>query len=265
MALTQTNSARRTVAAIPATGYALLAYLSFLLVSVYAVGFLADAVVSRTVDSGGPRTGTFPAILIDSALLSVFALQHSVMARPGFKRRWTTLVPRHVERATYVLASSAALALIFWQWRPIPTQVWDVSGSGGRVLLWAVYLTGWAWVVAMTFAFDHLDLVGIRQVRNYLRGLAEAPPKFALPLSHRLVRHPMMTGFIVAFLATPTMTVGHLVFAGLGTVYILGAVRLEERDLGQALPEYAEYAEVTPRFVPRIRSGSRSEVRRSAR
>jgi protein-S-isoprenylcysteine O-methyltransferase Ste14 len=252
MTLTETNSARRALVAIPATAYALSAYLSFLLVSLYGVGFLADAVVPRTVDSGGPASGTLVAVLLDSALLSVFAVQHSVMARPGFKRRWTALVPRQVERATYVLASSAALALAFWQWRPIPTTVWDVSGSGGRVLLWAVYLAGWALVVAMTFAFDHLELVGIRQVRDYLRGLAEKPPKFALPLSHRLVRHPMMTGFLVAFLATPTMTAGHLLFAGLGAAYILVGVRLEERDLHAALPEYAAYAEKTPRFVPRL-------------
>jgi protein-S-isoprenylcysteine O-methyltransferase Ste14 len=163
------------------------------------------------------------------------------------------VVPRYVERSTYVLASSAALALAFWQWRPIPTVVWDVANPTVRVLLWTLFAVGWLWVRAMTFAVDRLDLLGVRQVANHLRGLAEKAPSFAVPLPHRLVRHPMMLGFFPAFLATPTMTVGHLAFAGLGCGYILVGVRLEERDLARDLPAYAAYAEVTPRFVPRLR------------
>jgi methanethiol S-methyltransferase len=244
---------RTTPTALLATAYGLGGYLAFVVVSVYAVAFLADVVVPRTVDHGGPASTTAVAVVINAFLLAVFALQHSVMARPAFKRLWTRVVPAYVERSTYVLAASASLALIFWQWRPIPTLVWDVPNQGARVLLWALYLAGWAWALAMTFAIDHLDLMGLRQVTRHLRGLADRPPGFAVPFPLRLVRHPMMVGFIVAFLATPTMTVGHLLFAGLGSAYILVGVRLEERDLMRDLPPYAAYAAVTPRFVPRLR------------
>jgi protein-S-isoprenylcysteine O-methyltransferase Ste14 len=151
-----------------------------------------------------------------------------------------------------VLVASAALVLVFWQWRPIPTVVWDVPTPAARVLLWTLFALGWGWVLAMSFAIDHLDLFGLRQVARHLRGLADRAPAFALPLPHRLVRHPMMLGFFPAFLAAPTMTLGHLLFAGLGCAYVLVGVRLEERDLTQELPEYGAYAAVTPRFVPRL-------------
>lgn len=231
--------------------YAGACYLAFMVVFGWSVAFLANAHLGRTIDHG-PATGRATAAVIDAVLLAVFAAQHSVMARPGFKRRWTTLVPRHVERSTYVLASSAAMALLFWQWRPIPNVVWDVHQPAVRVVLWTLYGIGWVWVLAMSYAIDHLDLVGLRQVISHLRGLADRAPSFALPLPHRLVRHPMMLGFFVAFFATPTMTAGHLLFAILGAGYILVGVRLEERDLTEMLPEYAAYAAVTPRFVPAI-------------
>ena len=253
MALTAQTHAPRTrptIGSLGSLGYAVVAYASFLAVFAYAVPFLADTVVPRTIDHGGPRAGTAVAVTIDALLLGIFAVQHSLMARPAFKRRWTTLVPAHVERSTYVLVASAALALAFWQWRPIPTVVWDVSSPAARVLLWTLFALGWVWVLAMTFAIDHLDMFGLRQVARHLRGLADRPPSFALPLPHRLVRHPMMLGFVVAFLATPTMTVGHLLFAALGCGYILVGVRLEEHDLTEELPEYAAYAATTPRFVP---------------
>jgi protein-S-isoprenylcysteine O-methyltransferase Ste14 len=237
-------------------GYGVGCYLVFLAVFLYAVAFLADVVVPRTVDRGGPHAGTVAAVIIDAALLAVFAAQHSVMARPAFKRRWERVVPRHVERSTYVLTASAALALLFWQWRPIPTVVWDVP-TPAVVPLWGLYAVGWAWVVAMTFAIDHVNLFGLRQVARHLRGLGDPPSRFALPLPHRLVRHPMMIGFFVAFVATPTMTVGHLVFAALGSAYIVVGVRLEEADLTGELPEYGAYAAVTPRFVPRRRAPRR--------
>ena len=221
-------------------------------VFLYAVAFLADTVVPRTVDRGGPHAGTAGRCGRSTpSLLGVFAVQHSVMARPGFKRRWTTLVPLHVERSTYVLAASAALALVFWQWRPIPTVVWDVRGpAAGTCCCGCSSRWGGSWVLAMSFAIDHFDLFGLRQVARHLRGLADQAPSFAVPLPHRLVRHPMTLGFFPAFLATPTMTVGHLLFAGLGIAYILVGVRLEERDLAEELPEYAAYAAVTPRFIP---------------
>ena len=243
---------RTTTKAVLAVGYALIGYLAFLAVFGYAVAFLADVAVPRTVDHGGPAPGAVVAAVVDVALVALFAVQHSVMARPAFKRRWTTVVPAYLERSTYVLVASAALALVCWQWRPIPEVVWDVSNPGARALVWVTCGAGWLWVVAMTFAIDHLDLVGVRQVAGHLRGLAERAPTFALPLPHRLVRHPMMLGFFPAFLAAPTMTVGHLLFAGLLCAYILVGVRFEERDLTRELPPYAAYAAVTPRFVPRL-------------
>jgi methanethiol S-methyltransferase len=240
-------------------GYGVAGYLAFVAASLYGVAFLADVWVPRTVDHGGPDAGLAAAAVVDALLLSVFAVTHSVMARPEFKRRWRGLVPAHLERSTYVLVASASLALAFWQWRPIPHVAWDMSPSAARVLVWTLYGLGWAWVLAMTFAIDHLDLLGLRQIGRHLRGLAERPSAFAVPWPHRLVRHPMMLGFFVAFLAAPTMTVGHLIFAALGCGYILVGVRFEERDLVEALPEYAAYAAATPRFVPRGRSRSQSD------
>ncbi len=204
---------RPSVGAVVVFAYGVVCYAGFVAVLLYAVGFLADVVVARTVDHGGPHVSTWSAIAIDALLLGVFAVQHSVMARPGFKRRWTTLVPQHVERSTYVLATTVALALAFWLWCPIPAVVWDVSLPPARALLRALSLAGWLWVLLMTFAIDHLDLFGLRQVARHLRGAGDAAPAFRMPLVYRWVRHPMMLGFFVAFLATPTMTVGHLVFA----------------------------------------------------
>ncbi len=250
--LTDTPRTRSAVSAVVSLTYALASYAAFILVFLYAVAFLADVVVPRTVDTGGDHASILAAVLVDALLLAVFAVQHSVMARPGFKSRWTRVVPRHVERATYVLAASAALALAFWQWRPIPSVVWDVDWPPARVLLWTLCGAGWWWVLAMSFAIDHCDLFGLRQVARHLRGLADRPPAFALPLPYRLCRHPMMLGFFVAFLATPTMTVGHLLFAALGSAYIVVGVRLEERDLAASLPEYDEYAATTSRLLPRL-------------
>jgi methanethiol S-methyltransferase len=243
--------ARWSLSSVLAFAYSVACYAAFLAVFVYTVAFLADAVVPRTVDKGGPHAGAVAAASIDVVLLGVFAVQHSVMARPAFKRRWTMLVPTHVERSTYVLASTAAMALLLWQWRPIPAVVWDVSAPTARAVLWLVYAAGWVWALSMTYAIDHLDLFGLRQVARHLRGFATSTPSFAVPFPYRLVRHPMMIGFMVAFLATPTMTVGHLLFAGLGCAYILVGVRLEERDLSATLPAYDEYARTTPRLIPR--------------
>ena len=247
---------RTRLRAAGSAAFAGIAYLSFLGVSGYAVAFVAGAWVPRTVDAGGPSAGTVAAVVVDALLLTLFALQHSVMARPGFKRRWTRIVPAYLERSTYVLLSSAVLALIFWQWRPIPDVVWDAHSTVVRAAIWTVYGLGWVLVVAMTFAFDHFDLLGLRQVRQHLRDHPRDTSEFRLPLPYQLVRHPMMTGFMIAFLATPTMTAGHLLFAGLSCGYIVVAVRIEERDLAAALPEYGDYATNTPRFLP-ISSASR--------
>jgi protein-S-isoprenylcysteine O-methyltransferase Ste14 len=254
MSTTQRNLTvvgRLGVGAAASVAYALAAYAAFILVFLYGVAFLAGVVVPRAVDHGGPDASPITAVAIDALLLGVFGVQHSLMARQGFKARWTRVVPRHAERATYVVASTAALALAFWQWRPIPAVVWDVDGLPVRVLLWTVFAAGWLWALAMSFAIDHFDLFGLRQVARHLRGLAEQPSSFAVPLPYRLCRHPMMLGFVIAFLASPTMTVGHLLFAGLFIAYVLVGVRLEERDLAASLPEYAAYAARTPRLVPR--------------
>jgi protein-S-isoprenylcysteine O-methyltransferase Ste14 len=249
--------------AIAAVGYALACYAGFVLVFLYAVGFLANAVVPLSVDRGGPSAPYAVAVLVDALLLGVFAVQHSVMARPAFKERWTRLVPRHVERSTYVLLSTLALALVCRQWRPIPQVVWEVSWPPARVAIWGVCAGGWLWALAMTYAIDHVGLFGLRQATRHLRGLEETDPGFVVPWPYRLVRHPMMVGFAVAFVATPRMTVGHLLFAVLGIAYICAGVRLEERDLSAALPEYDAYAATTPSLVPRPMS--RPESRPASR
>ena len=253
--------ARQRAGAVIAVGYGAGCYFRFLGVLGYGVAFLADVVVPRTVDSGGPQASPVVAAVVEGALLAVFAVQHSLMARPEFKRRWMRLVPRHVERSTYVLMSSAALALVFWQWRPIPTVVWDVAAPAARAVIWVLFALGWLWALAMSGAIDHVGMFGLRQVTRHLRGLADSAPSFAVPLPYRLARHPMMIGFFVAFLATPTMTVGHLLFAALGSGYILVGVRLEEHDLMAELPEYAAYAATTPRSIPRLPPRSTSAVR----
>jgi methanethiol S-methyltransferase len=254
---TRPTPVRAGLGSVVAVGYAAGCYLLFVVVFGYAIAFLAGVAVPRGVDDGGHASGAAVAVTVDSLLLAVFGVQHSLMARPFFKRWWTTVVPRHVERSTYVLAASAALALVFWQWRPIPTVVWDVSSPVVRGLIWTAYAAGWAWVLAMSFAIDHVDLFGLGQAVRRLRGLADRAPAFVLPLPYRLVRHPMMIGFFVAFLAVPRMTVGHLLFAGLGSAYILAAVRLEERDLSAELPEYDAYGATTPRFLPHLQSPQR--------
>ena len=239
------------VSSAVAAAYAGGSYLLSLVVFLYAVFFQAGVLVPRTVDGGGPVTGTVAAVVIDVLLLALFAMQHSVMARPGFKCWLTRIVPKYAERSTFVLATASVLGLVFWQWRPIPAVLWRVDGQPGQAALWGLFAFGWAIVVAMTFAIDHFDMFGLRQVARRLRGMSATAAAFRLPWPHRLVRHPMMIGFFLAFLAAPTMTAGHLLFAVLGCGYILVGVRLEERDLVETLPEYRAYAAVTPRFVPR--------------
>jgi methanethiol S-methyltransferase len=225
-----------------ALGYATVAYLAFVFVTGWAIGFLADLpFVPSTVD--GPTRGW--AVPVDLALLLVFALQHSVMARPAFKRWLTRAVPASVERATYVLATSLALGLLFGLWQPVDTPVW--LGPG---VLWAGYALGWLVAVSATFMVDHLDFLGLRQANRHGAGRYEPPP-FRERWLYAWIRHPMMLGLLVAFWVTPRMTVGHLVFAVAATGYIAVGVRLEERalrtDLGEA---YTDYADRVPAFVP---------------
>jgi methanethiol S-methyltransferase len=210
--------------------YGVASYLIFLATFLYAVGFVGNLLVPKSVDSG---TGGPPgyAALIDNVLLTLFAVPHSVMARPAFKRWWTRFVPPPVERSTYVLFSSLLLGLLFWQWRPIPSVVWHVGNPAGRWVLHAVFGLGWAIVLLSTFLIDHFDLFGPRQVYLFAAGRPYRPIEFRTPGLYRFVRHPLMTGFLIAFWAAPTMTAGHLLFAAATTAYTLIALQFEERDL----------------------------------
>ena len=233
--------------------YGVACYGLFFLTFLYAVGFLGDFGVPRTVDAGGPTEPTGLALAVDVALLGLFGLQHSVMARQGFKKVWTKFVPAPVERSTYVLFSSLALILLFWLWHPVPAAVWDVQNSLGRGVLWALFGLGWLLVLLSTFLINHFELFGLTQVWRYLRGVGSPPARFKTPLLYRIVRHPLYVGWIIAFWAIPTMTVGHLVFALGATGYILVAIWFEERDLMDFHPEYAEYRKRVPMLVPGLR------------
>ena len=236
-------------------GYGLLAYVTFLGVFVYTIGFLANAVVPRGIDEG-PAGPVGVALLVNAALLGAFAVQHTVMARPGFKRWWTRYVPASIERSTFVLAASLVLVAVVGLWRPMPETVWVAETEWLRGLLWSVYLLGWTTVVGSTFMIDHFDLFGLRQVAARALERAHREPSFRTTLLYRLVRHPIMVGFLIAFWATPDMSQGRLLFAVLGTGYILVGVRLEERDLRRHLGEvYVRYEAAVPRFVPRVRGG----------
>lgn len=230
--------------------YGAIAYLLFLGVLGYTVGFVANVGVPKGIDDGAVGA-VWLAVLVNAALLSLFAVQHSVMARPWFKRWWVRLVPAAIERSTYVLAASLAVGLLLWQWRPLPELVWSVPAGWARGLLWGLYAAGWAILVLSTFMIGHFDLFGLRQVFTR-SGYAE--PGFRQPGFYRLVQHPIMVGFLVAFWAAPDMSAGRLLFALATTGYILVAVRFEEHDLRRELGEpYERYARQVPRFLPGLR------------
>jgi len=250
---------------IAAFVYGVLSYAVFFATFLYAIGFVGNVGVPKSLDSGasGPLS---TALLVNVALLGVFALQHSVMARPAFKRAWTRIVPEPVERSTYVLASSVALIVLFWLWQPMGGVVWNVASPAGRVLLHAVCAAGWLTILVSTFLINHFDLFGLRQVWLHLRGRPYTQLVFRTPGPYRLVRHPLYVGWLLAFWATPTMTVAHLVFALLSTGYILAAIRLEEADLIRAHGEsYRRYRDSVGMLVPRLRRGARAAAPRSAR
>jgi methanethiol S-methyltransferase len=230
--------------------YGLAAYVLFLAVFLYAIAFVGGFPVPVSVDTP-TSLGTPLACVVDLALLGLFGIQHSGMARRGFKRLWTKLVPWPVERSTYVLFSSLVLALLFWQWQGLPRVVWDVRQPAARVALWAVFGAGWFTVLISTFMISHADLFGLRQVWDLVRGRLSTPLPFQTRFLYRVIRHPLLLGFLIAFWATPRMTTGHLLFAGVSTAYILVAVRLEERDLIHVFGQrYADYRRRVPMLIP---------------
>jgi len=244
---------------ILAFAYGSVAYAIFFGTFLYAVGFVGNFLVPRSLD-GEATMGTGTALLIDLALLGLFAVQHSVMARPAFKRWWTRFVPKAVERSTYVLFSSLALILMFALWQPIGLTVWNVEAEAARVALWATCAAGWLLVLFSTFLINHFDLFGLRQVWLYLRGREYTPLRFGTPVLYRYVRHPLYLGWFLAFWATPTMGAAHLLFALMTAGYILVAIRLEERDLVAEHGErYASYRKQVPMLVPFTKSRRAAE------
>ena len=230
--------------------YGCLSYLIFFGTFLYAIGFIGNFGVPRTLD-GEPTMPTWQALAIDLGLLSLFAVQHSVMARPWFKEWWTRYVPKPAERSTYVLFSSLALILLFVAWQPLGGVVWSVVDPVGRAVLWGLFAFGWGLVLVSTFLINHFDLFGLRQVWLFLRGNEYTELHFGTPGPYRLVRHPLYVGWFFAFWMTPTMTVTHLLFAVITTAYILVAIQFEERDLVKAHGEsYEAYRRSVPMLIP---------------
>jgi len=230
--------------------YGLIAYAYFFIVFLYLIGFVGNLLVPKSVDSGQPGT-LWLALVVDLGLIGMFGVQHSIMARQGFKRWWTRIVPKAVERSTFVIAGSSMLVLMFVFWQPMPDVVWKLEGVAGALML-AASAMGWLIVLASTFLIDHFDLFGLRQVYLHLRSRDYTPLPFATRYLYRFVRHPLYLGFMIAFWFTPVMTLGHLVLAAGFTVYILIAIRLEEKDLVQFHGRaYLAYRDQVPMIVPR--------------
>jgi protein-S-isoprenylcysteine O-methyltransferase Ste14 len=256
------NGGISVIRRISAFIYGLITYGIFLVTFLYAVGFLGNVIVPKSIDSARQES-LVVALLVNLLLLTVFAVQHSGMARPRFKTWWTRIVPKPVERSTYVLLTSVALILLFWAWQPMGGVVWDVQGTPLAALAMSLFVFGWLLVLVSTFLINHFDLFGLRQVWLYLRGEEYTPLGFVTPGPYKWIRHPLYVGWFLAFWATPTMTAAHLVFALATTAYILVAIRFEERDLIDAHgAPYAEYRKRVPMLVPDVlgKRASRSKI-----
>ena len=234
--------------------YGIVSYALGVASLLYLICFLLNIVVPKTIDSapvGGLATGTATAVLVDLVLVALFAFQHSLMARPGFKERWTRIVPKPAERSTYVLMTGAVLALLCWQWQPIPGVVWNVEGAVGKGLLQALFWLGWVILFASTFMINHFDLFGLRQVYLRLKGQPYRPVPFVKVALYRFVRHPIMLGLLIGLWATPSMSAGHLLFAAATTLYVFIGIALEEHDTRQALGvDYEDYRRHTRMILP---------------
>lgn len=233
------------------------AYAFFVLTTLYAIGFLSNVLPGKTID-GPSAPGAVSAALLDLVLLGAFAVQHSVMARPAFKRMWTRVVPPALERSTYVLAASAVLALLFWLWQPLPTVLWSVDAPAARAVFGVLYVVGWATVFVSTFLLGHRSFFGLEQVNDHVHDRSPKASAFRTPALYRYVRHPLYVGFIVAFWSTPTMSAGHLLFAAAATAYIFVGMFFEERDLVAEFGAiYRTYQREVPMIVPFLRRGRR--------
>jgi protein-S-isoprenylcysteine O-methyltransferase Ste14 len=242
--------------------YGIVAYLVFHVSSLYAIGFVGNIFVPKSIDSGEPGS-VAEALIINTVLLGLFGIQHSVMARQGFKRWWIRLVPASVERSTYVLLASVVLLLLYWQWRPIPDPVWTVETPIVVTALQAIFWLGWGLALLSSFLISHFELFGLSQVFARLRNRELSPPVFTTPFLYRRVRHPIYLSFLLAFWATPMMTVGHLLFAGATTAYILIAIQLEERDLIRFFgDQYRRYRTDVAMLIPlpKRRKSAQSET-----
>ncbi|RXG86282.1 methanethiol S-methyltransferase [Bradyrhizobium zhanjiangense] len=234
--------------------YGIAAYLVFFVTILYAIGFVMGLVVPKTIDTG-TATPPVEAVIVNLLLMSLFAIQHSVMARQSFKAWWTQFVPKPVERSTYVLLASLSLLLLFWQWRPMPAVIWEVQDPDLAVTLVTLSFAGWVLVFISTYMINHFELFGLHQVTNHLIGKEAAPARFKTPLLYNFVRHPIYLGFIIAFWAAPVMTAGHLLFAAVTTLYIFVGIALEERDLVALFgDDYRQYKQRVSMLIPWRRS-----------